>query len=157
MYIYVYILEYFLSLELFRQRVLRNETAQTCRRHEVGRTCGACCGPSCVLVIVRPARRARAAVGPRVPGVACTVCAGVACCIFVHTDAYAQVHTGRHARVRKSLFLCTKVYVYVYVDACVYMYVHVSICIYVCTYMLRPTKPPIPSSRCKYFVVLRPV
>ena len=52
------------------QRVLRKEAAQTCRRHGVGRTCCACCGPRCVLVFACLARRARAAVWPREPSVA---------------------------------------------------------------------------------------
>ena len=105
---------------LFLPQVLRKEAVQTCRRRGVGGTCGACTCPRRVLVLACLARCARAAVGPRVPGVACAVSAGVACCIHVHTDdAHTYIHTCRHALVRISLFM--------------YMYVHVSVYVCPCT------------------------
>jgi hypothetical protein len=53
-------------------------------------------------------------------------------------------------------------YTYICIFVCTYirMYVHKNIQKYVCMYIHTCyvlTNPPIPSSRCKYFVVLRPV
>jgi len=75
------------------QRVLHKEAAQTCRRRGVAGACGACCGPRRVLELAFLARRACAAVGPRVPGDARAVFSGVACCIHVCTDAHTHTHT----------------------------------------------------------------
>ena len=78
-------------------QVLHKEAAQTCRRHGVVRTGGACTGPRRVLVLSLLARRAHATVGPRVPGVARAVSAGVSCCIHVRTDAHTHVMTRTDA------------------------------------------------------------
>ena len=62
----------------------------TCRRRRVARTCRAGSPSRRLLVRSRLARRARAAVGPRVSGDALAVSAGVASCIHVRTDAHTH-------------------------------------------------------------------
>ena len=80
------------ALASILQRVLHKEAAQTCRRRGVAGACGARCGPRRVLELAFLARRACAAVGPRVPGDARAVSRRVDYCIHVRTDAHTQTH-----------------------------------------------------------------
>jgi len=62
-----------------------------------------------------------------------------------------------------SICMNVQMYVCMYVCISVHLYICMSVCLYVCMYIhtyIRMcyvlTNPPIPSSRCKDFVVLRP-
>ena len=82
--------------------------------------------------------------------------------MFTYIEGYIHSAQGR----REHLYLHT--YTYTYIHTCInatnwtsylHVYIHTCIRMYVCNlhtcYVL--TNPPSPSSRCKYFVVFRPV
>jgi hypothetical protein len=66
----------------------------------------------------------------------------------------AVVVAGSKAVAVGLVCVCVCMYAYIYVCVCVCVCVCLYTYVHTC-YVL--TNPPIPSSRCKYFVVLRPV
>jgi len=110
---------------------------QTCRRHGVVGTCGASTGSLRVLVLACLARRARAAVGPRVPCVALAVFARVACCIHVCTDAYTHSQVQKHTREKIKVHVCVCLCVRARACVCVFTYMTHMLyrCIFIYTYI----------------------
>jgi hypothetical protein len=74
------------------------------------------------------------------------------------TDVYTgrtHLYRANTFKRRHYIYMYTYIFIHMYVYVCMYVCICMCICMYVYTcYVL--TKPPIPSSRCKHFVFLRP-
>ncbi len=57
-------------------------------------------------------------------------------------------------RVYACIYVCMNVFMHVYTYVCMYVYASCVCIIHTCYVLIDP---PIPSSRCKHFVFLRPI